>query len=669
MIKKYLLAPGPTPVPESVLLAMAQPIFHHRTPQFEALFADTAKSLQGLFKTTQDVLMLASSGSGAMEAAITNTTSPGDRVLVVNGGKFGERWGKISAAYGLTVTELKVEWGTAVDPAAIAKALKEHPETKLVLMQGSETSTTVLHPVAEVAKITRETDTLLVVDGITAVGVLDLPMDALGIDVLLTGSQKALMLPPGLAFIALSEKAWKAAAAAKCPRFYFDLKRERDNQQKHTTAWTPAISLIFGLHEALRMMFAEGLDNVFARHDRLARATRAGAEALGSQARRPDRAEPGDDRHLPAGRRAREARRLSPRQGRHHVRRRPGSAEGQDLSGRAPRIHRQLRHRDRHGRARDGDRRVRQRDPVRRGRRRRAKGPDGRHARRARGLKERTPMTYRVLVTDPLDQQGVDVFTGNPEIELDLKPGMKPDELARVIGEYDALVIRSGSKVTSDTLKSHGKLRVIGRAGIGVDNIDVAAATARGIVVMNTPGGNNVTTAEHAITLMLASARWIPQADASLRNGKWERTKFTGTEVCNKTLGIVGLGNIGAIVAERAQGLRMRVIGYDPVRHGRGGREAQGRARLARRPVRARRLHHRARADDARDQGPHQRRRLRQDEEGRAGDQRGARRHRRRGRAPRGHYERKGRRRGARRLRRGAAAEGPSAARACRRWS
>ena len=281
MIKKYLLAPGPTPVPESVLLAMAQPIFHHRTPQFEALFAATQKSLQALFKTTQDVLILASSGSGAMEAAITNTTSPGDRVLVVNGGKFGERWGKIATSYGLVVTELKVEWGTAVDPAAIVRALKEHPETRLVLMQSSETSTTVLHPVAEVAKITRELDTLLVVDGITAVGVLDLPMDTLGIDVLLTGSQKALMLPPGLAFVALSERAWRAAAAAKTPRFYFDLKRERDNQQKHTTAWTPAISLIFGLHEALRLIFAEGLENVFARHDRLARATRAGATALG----------------------------------------------------------------------------------------------------------------------------------------------------------------------------------------------------------------------------------------------------------------------------------------------------------------------------------------------------------------------------------------------------
>ena len=281
MIKKYLLAPGPTPVPPEVLLAMAQPIIHHRTPQFEAIFAQAQEGLQRLFETKSDVLMLASSGTGAMEAAVINTTSPGDRVVVVNGGKFGERWGKIAAAYGLTVDEIKVEWGSAVDPAAIERALRAHPETKLVLMQASETSTTALHPVAPVAKLTRERDTLLVVDGITAVGVLPMPMDALGIDILITGSQKALMLPPGLGFLALSEKAWRANASAKTPRFYFDLKRERDNQQKHTTAWTPAISLIYGLQEALRLLFAEGMPNVYARHDRLARATRAGAQALG----------------------------------------------------------------------------------------------------------------------------------------------------------------------------------------------------------------------------------------------------------------------------------------------------------------------------------------------------------------------------------------------------
>jgi D-3-phosphoglycerate dehydrogenase / 2-oxoglutarate reductase len=172
--------------------------------------------------------------------------------------------------------------------------------------------------------------------------------------------------------------------------------------------------------------------------------------------------------------------------------------------------------------------------------------------------------TYRVLATDPLDQQGIDVFRSHPEITLDLKPGLSPAELAAQIGDYDALVIRSGTTVTAEVLRNAGKLRAIGRAGIGVDNIDVPAATQKGIVVMNTPGGNNVTTAEHAITMMLALARWIPQADASIHGGKWERTKFTGTEVCNKTLGVVGLGNIGTIVAERAQGLRMRVVAYDP---------------------------------------------------------------------------------------------------------
>jgi D-3-phosphoglycerate dehydrogenase len=173
-------------------------------------------------------------------------------------------------------------------------------------------------------------------------------------------------------------------------------------------------------------------------------------------------------------------------------------------------------------------------------------------------------VTYRVIATDKLAPQGVEVFRANPEIEIDLRPGLPPAELAAVVGTYDALVIRSGTRVTADTLREPGRLRVIGRAGIGVDNIDVAVATKKGIVVMNTPGGNNVTTAEHTITLMLALARWIPQADASLHKGQWERQRFEGTEVCNKTLGIIGLGNIGHIVAERAQGLRMRVIAHDP---------------------------------------------------------------------------------------------------------
>ena len=177
--------------------------------------------------------------------------------------------------------EIVVPWGEAVDPKAVAAALDAHPKARALYMQASETSTTVLHPVAEIAALTKTRDTLLVVDGITAVGVMDLPMDRLGIDVLVTGSQKALMVPPGLAFVALSPRAWQATERATLPRFYFDFKREKKGVAEKSTAWTPAISLVYGLRTALAMMRAEGWANVHARHDRLARATRAGVTALG----------------------------------------------------------------------------------------------------------------------------------------------------------------------------------------------------------------------------------------------------------------------------------------------------------------------------------------------------------------------------------------------------
>ena len=288
MKKRYLMAPGPTPVPASVLLEMAKPIIHHRTPQFSKVFREAAEMLKYVFQTTQDVLILASSGTGAMEGSITNLFSPGDEVIVVNGGKFGERWGLISEAYGLKVHWIKVEWGSAVDPAEVEKLLAEHPECKGVLTQASETSTTVAHPVAELAKLTRERNCLLVVDGITSVGVFDVPMDTLGIDVMLSGSQKALMLPAGLAFVALSEKAWGFTESSKCPKFYFNFTKERKNLKNDTSAYTPATSLITGLLEALTMIKEEGLTKVFERHDRLARATRAAATALGLKLLAPD---------------------------------------------------------------------------------------------------------------------------------------------------------------------------------------------------------------------------------------------------------------------------------------------------------------------------------------------------------------------------------------------
>jgi len=281
MKKKYLLAPGPTPVPESALLAMARPVIHHRTPQFSKIFAEAAALLKYLFQTKEDVLILASSGTGAMEGSVVNLFSPGDEVCVVNGGKFGERWALISRAHGLKVHEVKVEWGSPVDPAEVERVLAENPAVKGIFSQASETSTTVAHPVKELAELTRERECLNIVDGITAVGVFDVPMDEWGIDVLLSGSQKALMLPPGLAFVALSEKAWKFNESAKCPRFYFDFAKERKNIAKDTTSYTPAVSLITGLAEVLGLIREEGLEGVFARHDRLARATRAATAALG----------------------------------------------------------------------------------------------------------------------------------------------------------------------------------------------------------------------------------------------------------------------------------------------------------------------------------------------------------------------------------------------------
>ena len=280
MIKQYLLSPGPTPIPNEVLTAMDRTMIHHRTPKFSKIFAEVREGLKALFGTKNDVLILACSGTGAMEAAISNLFSMGEKVLVVNGGKFGERWLQICQAFGLETMELKVEWGKAVKVEIVEKHLKVYPDIQAVLIQASETSTTVLHPVHEIAQLTRN-GPLLLVDGVTAVGVLPVPIDEWGIDALVTGSQKAMMLPPGLGFIALSDRAWARTEKAKLPRFYFDLRLEQKSQQKGSGAFTPAVSLIFGLGASLKMMQKEGLERVYARHERMARATRAAATALG----------------------------------------------------------------------------------------------------------------------------------------------------------------------------------------------------------------------------------------------------------------------------------------------------------------------------------------------------------------------------------------------------
>ena len=281
MKKIRLLTPGPTPVPERLSLRMAQPIVHHRSPEFEAVFARVREGLQWLFQTRQDVLVFASSGTGAMEAAFVNFLQRGDTVIVVDGGKFGERWGKFAKAYGVNAVTLKCEWGNPVEPAALEKALRENPAAKAVYVQANESSTGVYHPIQQLAAITAKTRAILVVDAISALGAMPLPMDAWGIDVLVSAGHKALGLPPGIAFLAAGDKAWKLNETADLPRFYFDARRERDNQKKNQTAWTPAISLVSGLDESLAMYREEGLEKVFARHERMAKAARAGMQALG----------------------------------------------------------------------------------------------------------------------------------------------------------------------------------------------------------------------------------------------------------------------------------------------------------------------------------------------------------------------------------------------------
>jgi len=281
-VKKIrLLTPGPTPVPERLALRMAQPIVHHRSPEFEAVFARVREGLQWLFQTKEDVLVFASSGTGAMEASFVNFLKRGDTVIVVDGGKFGERWTKFAKAYGVNAVVLKCEWGHPVEAAAVEKALRENPSAKAVYVQANESSTGVYHPIEQLAQVTAKTPAILVVDAISALGAMTLPMDGWGIDVLVSACHKALGLPPGLAFLAAGEKAWKLNESADLPRFYFDARRERDNQKKNQTAWTPAISLVEGLDESLKMFREEGLTAVFARHERMARAARAGMQALG----------------------------------------------------------------------------------------------------------------------------------------------------------------------------------------------------------------------------------------------------------------------------------------------------------------------------------------------------------------------------------------------------
>jgi aspartate aminotransferase-like enzyme len=284
MDKRYLFAPGPTPVPPEVLLAMAKPMVHHRAPVYEEILREVREGLKYLFQTRNEVLIFASSGTGGMEGSVTNFLCAGDRAIVVAGGKFGERWAQICRAYGVRAQVLSVEWGQAVDPQRIGQALEQDPSIKAVFIQATETSTGVLHPVREIAAIVSSyPEAILVVDAISHLGAVELPMDQWKLDVVVAGSQKALMLPPGLAFAALSDKAWKFAEKSTLPKFYFDFRKELKNLVKNQSAYTPAISLVTGLAQSLKMIREEGLEKIFLRNASLAKATREAMKGLGLQ--------------------------------------------------------------------------------------------------------------------------------------------------------------------------------------------------------------------------------------------------------------------------------------------------------------------------------------------------------------------------------------------------
>ena len=281
MKKKHLFTPGPTPIPHDALLAMAQPIDYHRSEDAVALIKDILEKLKLVFQTENDVLFLTSSGTGAMEGAVANLLCRGDKVIVIRSGKFGERWDEICHAYGMKVIPIDVTWGDSVAPEEVETELTAHPDVKAVYATLCETSTGALHDVKSLAHLTRNSQTLLVVDAVSALGADDLQMDNWGVDVVVSCSQKGLMTPPGLAFAALNERAWKAVDRSDLPKYYVDFRKAYQRGLEGSVPYTPAITLLAGLQVALNYICEEGIRNTISRHNRVARATRSAVKAIG----------------------------------------------------------------------------------------------------------------------------------------------------------------------------------------------------------------------------------------------------------------------------------------------------------------------------------------------------------------------------------------------------
>jgi aspartate aminotransferase-like enzyme len=281
MKKLYLMTPGPTPVPNEVMLEMAKPIIHHRTTQFQDIIKQVEEDLKYVFQTKNDVLIFASSGTGGMEAAVANLLSPADKAIAVRGGKFGERWTEICNAYKVNAVNIDVESGKAVSPTVVEDALKKHLDAKAVFVTLCETSTGAETDIKSIAAVVAKTKAVLVVDAISGLGSCQLKTDEWAVDVVVTGSQKGLMIPPGLAFVSVSPKAWELAKQSKSPRYYFDFISYKKALDKTDTPYTPAITLMIGLAKALKMIREETIEGVLARHQMLARATREAVVAMG----------------------------------------------------------------------------------------------------------------------------------------------------------------------------------------------------------------------------------------------------------------------------------------------------------------------------------------------------------------------------------------------------
>jgi aspartate aminotransferase-like enzyme len=290
MLKRFLLTPGPTPVPPEVLSALGEPIVHHRAPRFTEILKEVVAGMKRVYQTENEVLVYSSSGTGVMESAVVNLVNRGDHVLVAAVGNFGERFIKLNKTWGAEVTAIEYEWGTKADPADIRAALAKDPAIKAVFVQFSETSTGVVNDIQAIGEIVAATPAVLVVDAISGLGATDLKTDDWHVDVCLAGSQKALMVPPGLAYAAVSEKAWKVVEQCTTPRFYLDwtTTRKKMTGDAAQTPYTPPVSLLVAQNAALRLIEEEGLENVFARHRVLGRACKEGVKALGLELFGPD---------------------------------------------------------------------------------------------------------------------------------------------------------------------------------------------------------------------------------------------------------------------------------------------------------------------------------------------------------------------------------------------